>query len=218
MIYVVQDYNREKNRRLVDDMFRLRAKVFKQRLSWNVSVQNDLERDKYDNEGPVYIIHTDQSGRVDGSCRLLPTTGPTLLAETFLDTLPDIALLSAPSIWECTRFCVDYDHTERADLDKMIRVSRYMLLKIGTLALKSGIETVLGNFDIQMLRIYRQVGCRVEVLGSTKRFGKPVYLGAFPISAKIVEEGRQHALKFKQRALKKAAVAADVDALTKMDG
>lgn len=216
MIYVIQDYNREKHRDLVDGMFRLRARVFAQRLGWNVRVENGMERDKFDDEGPVYLIHTDRSGQVDGSCRLLPTTGPTLLAETFLDTLPDIALLSAPSIWECTRFCIDYDHARRVDLDKMIRVSRYLLLKIGTLALQSGIETVLGNFDSQMLRIYRRIGCHVEVLGSTRRFGKPVFLGAFPISAQTVEEGRQHAAAFKRQAVEEVGTAADV--LTETDG
>lgn len=199
-------------------MFRLRARVFKQRLNWNVLVQDELERDKYDDEGPVYIIHTDRSGKVDGSCRLLPTTGPTLLAETFADTLPDVAMLAAPSIWECTRFCVDYDHNERANLDKMVRVSRYMLLKIGTLALKSGIETVLGNFDSHMLRIYRRIGCHVEVLGSTRRFGKPVYLGAFPISARTVEAGRQQARAFKRRSAGKPGTATAAGALSETEG
>lgn len=213
MIHVIQDYNREKNRHLVEEMFRCRARVFKQRLNWDVSVRDGLEQDKYDDEGPLYIIHTDESGNVDGSCRLLPTTGPTLLAETFVDTLPDIALLSAPSIWECTRFCVDYDHSERADLDKMVRVSRYMLLQIGTLALKSGIDTVLGNFDSLMLRIYRRIGCHVEILGSTRRFGKLVHLGAFPISAETVEEGRQHVRAFKRRSGKTDAIT--VSALVK---
>ena len=33
-----------------------------------------------------------------------------------------------------------------------------------------------------MLRLYRRIGCEVEVLGSTSRYGRPVYLGVFSIS------------------------------------
>jgi hypothetical protein len=37
-----------------------------------------------------------------------------------------------------------------------------------------------------MLRLYRRIGCEVEVLGSTLRYGRPVYLGLHPISEPIV--------------------------------
>jgi N-acyl-L-homoserine lactone synthetase len=37
-----------------------------------------------------------------------------------------------------------------------------------------------------MLRLYRRIGCEVEVLGSTQRYGRPVYLGLFPISETIL--------------------------------
>ena len=37
-----------------------------------------------------------------------------------------------------------------------------------------------------MLRVYRRIGCEVEVLGSTQRYGRTVYLGLFPVSQTIV--------------------------------
>jgi N-acyl-L-homoserine lactone synthetase len=39
-----------------------------------------------------------------------------------------------------------------------------------------------------MLRLYRRIGCEVEVLGSTQRYGRPVYLGLFPISEPILRK------------------------------
>ena len=48
-----------------------------------------------------------KSLKVKGSLRLLPTTGPTVLADVFSDTLPDAVTFSAPTIWECTRFCLE---------------------------------------------------------------------------------------------------------------
>jgi len=108
MIVVLEQYNTYKYSHLIDEMFRLRARIFRDRLNWDVEVTDGKERDRYDDEQPVYIIHSDNGAReVKGSLRLLPTTGPTLLADIFSDTLPDAVNLSAPSIWECTRFCLD---------------------------------------------------------------------------------------------------------------
>src|ERR1700682_6231836 len=105
----------------MDEMFRLRARVFRDRLKWDVHVANGKERDKYDDEGPVYLIYADDEARqVKGSLRLLPTTGPTLLADIFSDTLPDAVNLSAPSIWECTRFCLDDKLLERGREDEIL--------------------------------------------------------------------------------------------------
>jgi acyl homoserine lactone synthase len=86
MIVVVQEHNTREHADLIDQMFRLRARVFAERLKWDVTVIDGKERDRFDDLGPVYLIHTDEEGRtVRGSLRLLPTTGPTLLAERALD-------------------------------------------------------------------------------------------------------------------------------------
>ena len=108
MIVVVEQYSAHKYTLLMDQMFQMRARVFHDRLRWDVKVVEGRERDKYDDEGPVYVIYTDDRMReVKGSLRLLPTTGPTLLADIFSDTLPAAVYLSAPTIWECTRLCLD---------------------------------------------------------------------------------------------------------------
>lgn len=186
MIVVVQEYNAQEHALLVDQMLRLRARVFAERLKWDVTVVDGQERDRFDDLAPVYLIHTDDEGReVRGSLRLLPTTGPTVLTDFFSDTMPDAARLSAPSIWECTRFCVDEDRLRHRD---QIVASGELISGLGSVALAAGIESILGNFDDRMLRLYRRIGCEVEVLGSTSRYGAPVYLGLFPVSGTILAE------------------------------
>ena len=101
--------------------------------------------------------------------------------------MPDAALLSAPTIWECTRFCIDEDIVGLRHRDQIV-ASRALISGLGAVALKAGIESILGNFDERMLRLYRRIGCEVEVLGSTHRYGEPVYLGLFPVSQPILEE------------------------------
>jgi len=189
MIVVIENHNAHEYVRLMDDMFRLRARIFRDRLGWDVRVVDGKERDKYDDIGPVYLICTDDEARdVKGSLRLLPTTGPTVLADNFSDTLPDAAHLSAPTIWECTRFCVDDRMSGKGHRDELLLASGELVAGLGEVAIKAGIESVLGNFDATMLRVYRRIGCEVEVLGCTQRYGRPVYLGLFPISEPILRK------------------------------
>src|SRR5712664_1505467 len=67
---------------LLAEMYRLRRRVFKDRLDWSVSVSGDLELDVFDALNPTYLIAIDQD-TVNGCVRLLPTTGPTMLVDTF---------------------------------------------------------------------------------------------------------------------------------------
>ena len=185
MIRIIENRDTNVYADLLDDMYRLRARVFKDRLGWDVKVVEGLERDDFDDLDPVYLVHVDQAGTVDGSCRLLPTTGPTLVSEFFSDTMPDAAQLQAPSIWECTRFCADPD----ASVEGITTICGEMLTRMGMLGLASGFDTVLGNFDAVMMRLYRIIRAPVEILGHTDRYGSRVYLGAFRIGEKAVADG-----------------------------
>jgi acyl homoserine lactone synthase len=187
MLRVVQTHNAAENESLLREMFRLRAHVFGEKLKWDVTVTDGMERDQYDDCGPVYIIYTDRKSLVLGCMRLLPTTGPTLLSDIFADTIPDAAELSAPGIWECTRFCLHPRIACAENRAEAMHVSRIMIGRLGEIAINSGIHSIVGNFDAAMLRIYRRIGCKVEVLGRTLRFGAPVYLGLFPVSEEIIQ-------------------------------
>jgi acyl homoserine lactone synthase len=174
LIVVVEAHNAEKHARLLEQMFCLRA------------VKDGKGRDKYDDQNPVYIIYTNDDGcEVKGSLRLLPTTGPTLVADFFSDTLPDAADLMAPTIWECTRFCLD-ENVWQKDKEEIVFAATVLLVALGDLALRAGIESIIGNFDAAALHLWRRIGCEVEILGSTSRYGRPVYLGLHPISETIV--------------------------------
>ena len=188
MILVIEPHNASRHKQLLQSMFKLRARVFRDKMKWDVNVVDGMERDEYDDLDPVYIVLTDDTAsEVYGSLRLLPTTGPTLLANTFSDTLPDAANLTAPTIWECTRLCID-DKLVGDRPENLMLASARLIEGLGEVALKAGIETVLGVFEPMMLRVYRRIGCTLEVLGCTRRFERPVYLGAFAVSEEILKD------------------------------
>ncbi len=91
----------------IQEMHRLRYRVFKERLDWDVEVSGDLEIDRFDAMGPTYLVHKGQDGRIQGCVRLLPTTGPTMLGETFPALLDGNPMPHDPRIWESSRFCLD---------------------------------------------------------------------------------------------------------------
>jgi acyl homoserine lactone synthase len=207
VIVVIERHNAARHADLVDKMFRLRAAVFHRQLQWNVHVTDGKERDKCDDAAPVYIIYTDDDCReVKGSLRLLPTTGPTLLADFFADTLPDAVDLTAPTIWECTRFCLD-EQILAGRGEPVVFAMAVLLIALGDVAIRAGIESIIGNFNESMLRFYRLMGCEVEILGSTSRYGEPVYLGLHPISATVVGKIRKN-LKIDPAAFSAARLAA----------
>ncbi len=188
MISVIQDWNLEANAAIADEMFRMRARIFSNRLGWEVNVKDGRERDRFDDESPIYIVDHSVNGDVAGSCRLLPTTGPTLLSEVFRDTIPNGALMSSPSIWECTRFCVDYLPASKADRKNVTQCAARLFSAIGKVCMAAGVETVIGNFDPTMFKIYARVGCKVESLGSTDKFGQTVHLGAFVVDKTLIDQ------------------------------
>jgi N-acyl-L-homoserine lactone synthetase len=85
---------------------RLRRRVVRDRLDWKVAVSDELEIDQYDALTPTYLLGVDRGDVVD-CVRLLPTTGPNMLADTFPVLLDGRAAPKNVTIWESSRFCVD---------------------------------------------------------------------------------------------------------------
>jgi acyl homoserine lactone synthase len=149
---------------LAASMFRDRAAQFHDRLGWEVTLDDKgMEFDQYDAHNPLYVIIEDEDGEHLGSGRLMPTTGPTMLAEHFNDLTGGVEMRSA-LIWESTRFCV----SPRVARDRRLamRTPAALLWAGAEIALRAGVEFYVGVFAAPMLRIYKHCGWSPEVLGS----------------------------------------------------
>ncbi|MDO6478477.1 acyl-homoserine-lactone synthase [Shimia thalassica] len=139
-------------------MFLDRADQFKNRLGWEVNVDaTGEERDEYDAMNPLYVIWEKPDGRHGGSMRLLPTTGPCMVNDHFLD-LTDGVKIQSPFIWECTRFCLARDAEPRT--------AGALMLGGGEVMHGFGVEHYVGVFDARMVRIYRMIGSSPEIVGA----------------------------------------------------
>lgn len=167
MIKTLTTGDREHSTELFDQMFRSRALVFHERLQWRVSVKDGWETDRYDDEDPVYLLALDENGEHQGSLRLLPTTGPTMLQNEFSDFFTESVDVSAPTIWECTRFCIP-PQPPKDPRKAVSETSAELLIGLCELCLSSGIEFVVGVYDASMPRIYRRIGWSPELLARSK--------------------------------------------------
>lgn len=176
---------------LRDTMFKDRAVQFHDRLGWEVEVDGEgSEHDAYDDINPMYIIWEQPDGSHGGSLRLLPTTGPTMLGDHFLD-LTDGVHLQSPLIWECTRFCL----TPGAKAN----VSAALMLGVLEAGLAASLTHVAGVFDARMIRVYRRVGWGPTLLGTTGEGRDAISAGLWPCE-----------LEYRERLLEKANVPSDV--------
>lgn len=144
--------------KLADSMFTDRAIQFRDRLGWDVTVDdNGHERDEYDAIDPLYVIWQRRDGCHGGSMRFLPTLGPTMVNDHF-SNLSNGTKIVSKYIWESTRFCLAPDAGAR--------IAAALMLGGGELMRGFGIRQFVGVFDARMVRIYRRTGSSPEVLGS----------------------------------------------------
>ncbi|WP_299751798.1 acyl-homoserine-lactone synthase [uncultured Tateyamaria sp.] len=142
---------------LAHSMFTDRAKQFKNRVGWSVSV-NDLgeERDEYDELNPLYVVVANEHGLHEAWMRLTPTVGKTMVNDHFTEITDDVSIKS-PLIWECTRFCTSPKARPES--------STKLMAAGGKIMQELFIEHYIGVFDRRMLPVYRSIGSVPTVIG-----------------------------------------------------
>lgn len=164
---------------LLAEMFRLRRRVFKERLDWAVSVSGDLELDVYDALNPTYLLLVSVNRIVVGCVRLLPTTGPTMLADTFPKLLNGQEPPRSNRILESSRFCVDTALAAEAAGNGLNRATFILFAAmIESLGLLNA-DSIVTVTDTRMERILRRAGWPLERLAPPQRIGETMALAGF---------------------------------------
>jgi acyl homoserine lactone synthase len=107
MIRLITAQDRGTNLAAIMAMYRLRHRVFKLRLDWEVMTSGGMEVDEFDTMHPVYVLHETDEGAIDGCVRLLPTTGPYMLREVFPALLGAEPAPVGTHVWEASRFACE---------------------------------------------------------------------------------------------------------------
>lgn len=180
MIIVVDGLNRHQFSDVLDEMFELRARVFGDRLGWDVKIEDGKEIDEFDHLDPAYVIGLDDGGNVVAAVRALQTTGPHMLSDVFSAILDGEPPIRSATMWESTRFCVDTQRLNRGKDKNSVSYATCELM-IGSLeyAKNAGIQDIITVIDPIMDRVLKRSNCApYDYVGKTVPMGKVSALAA----------------------------------------
>lgn len=199
MLHVISKENAHLHWDALASMHQLRRSVFSERLGWSVNVVNGLELDQFDLPEAHYLVHYAPNGRVNACTRLLPTTGPYLLADVF-PNLVEGEMPRAHDIWESTRFCAD----QTTAPDTIAAILMAGMLEFGQFL---GLRAYVSVSDIRMEPIMRRAGWNPVRLGGT------VETGTDTAAAEWLEVSPEYLARVRRRAGATGSVIANLGEL-----
>jgi N-acyl-L-homoserine lactone synthetase len=189
MMYMVDQKCFGAFQREIVEMHRLRYRVFKERLNWDVTVSGDMEIDEYDALKPIYLLYCNDDDRVEGCVRFLPTIGPTMLRDSFPALLGTHPPPNDPRIWESSRFSLDIDPLSQRTDRGTSRATYELLAGMGEFGLMHGLTHIVTVTDIFVERIVRRAGVPWRRIHDPQRIGNSLAVAGFAeISEWIVDE------------------------------
>jgi N-acyl-L-homoserine lactone synthetase len=163
----------------ISEMHRLRYRVFRERLDWDVQFSGDMEIDEFDALHPAYLLQRGGNGRIQGCVRLLPSSGPTMLKDIFPVLLDGAPAPSSPAIWESSRFALDVD----ADAPKAARGLAGATYELFVGMIEFGLSRRLSNIvtvtDARMERILRRAEWPLQRIGSPRKLGNTLAVAGY---------------------------------------
>ena len=160
---------------LLDQMHQLRARIFHERLNWDVTVRDGREHDEFDRCKPTYILVVTGKETVIGAVRLLPATGPTLLTVLFPELAGQGLFRPHAAMIESSRFCVDTSVTaayEPGGQGQALHSATWILFAaIIEWSMANGYGELITATDLRIERILRRAGWPMERIGEPKPIG-----------------------------------------------
>jgi acyl homoserine lactone synthase len=191
MIELIAQHHHREFAEAILDMHRLRCRVFRERLDWQVEIKDGMEIDEFDGLGPVYLLSRDGT-LLQGCVRLLPSTGPTMLGKVFAHLLDGRPVPKGPDIWESSRFALDLPHAvERRDRGLAGATFELFagMIEFGISRRLSEIVTVT---DVRIERILHRAEWPLTRLGSAHTIGETLAVaGSLEVSLAALERLRQ---------------------------
>lgn len=179
MIIIIDAMNKDRFSDVLDDMYRLRARVFGDRLGWDVQIKDGKEIDQFDLLDPAYVIGLDDEGHVISCVRALQTTGPHMLSDVFHAILGGQPPLRSATVWESTRFCVDTARLKEGRPNAISSATCELMAASLEYARNSGITDIITVIDPIMDRVLKRSDCApYDYLGKRTPMGKVDALAA----------------------------------------
>jgi len=191
MIELIQPHYHLEFAEAIFDMHRLRCRIFRERLNWEVEVRDGMEIDEFDDLGPVYLLSRN-GPLLQGCVRLLPTMGPTMLSQVFPHLLDGKPTPKGRDIWESSRFALDLPHAvERRDRG-LAEATFELFAGMIEFGLSQGLTEIVTVTDVRIERILQRAEWPLTRLGSAHTIGETLAVaGSLEVSMNALERLRQ---------------------------
>src|SRR5579862_4506259 len=152
-------------------MHRLRYRVFKERLAWDVRIIEGTEIDRFDSLHPAYLLFRGSGCAIEGCVRLLPCTGPTMVRDVFSQLLDGHVTPVTADVWESSRFALDFANRCITRDRGLAQATCELLAGMLEFGLSRTLEQILTVTDARMERILRRAGWPLERIAAPRPFG-----------------------------------------------
>jgi len=161
MLEVVTRENMHFYRDALEQMYRVRHRLFVDQMKWEALRKPDgREIDQFDNENAIYLLLI-EDGQVTGSHRLLPTTGPHLFSDVFPDMCEQRGRQTGPAVYELNRTGMD----PLLPRDRQLAGMRLLLVGLLEFAHGAGMEKLTLLTSLNALYHCLMAGVTVNPLG-----------------------------------------------------
>lgn len=157
---------------LLDSMHRLRARIFKGRLGWDVVTTGGRETDEFDALKPTYLLAISSASAVVGCARLLPASGPNMIEALFPDLVRSGAFKPHPAMIESSRFCVDTSLDEGRAGGSLHDATLTMFAGIIEWSMANGYRQIVTGTDLRIERILNRAGWPMSRIGEPRKIGE----------------------------------------------
>ena len=171
----------------IREMHRMRYRVFKERLDWDVQIINDMEIDKYDRMDPIYLLQRGFDGKVQGCVRLLPTNGPNMLRDRFSALLGGNPCPSDPEIWESSRFALELTPALSRSEGGLAMATYELFAGMIEFGLSRSLNEIITVTDVRIERILKRAHWPLKRLGNPMTIGTTIAVaGSLEVSAEAL--------------------------------
>jgi acyl homoserine lactone synthase len=164
------------------EMHRLRTRVFRDRMGWEIPILSGMEIDGYDAIEPYYMMIRSETGSVCGCWRMLPTEGPYMLKDTFPQLLYGNPAPETKNIWELSRFAIETEAPHGFGFAEMALDAMREIVVFGD---RMGITNYATVTTTAIERLLRRTGIAIT------RYGPPMRIGVENAVAIDIDIGTQ---------------------------
>lgn len=164
------------------ELHRLRTKVFKEIMRWDVSVSHEqLEFDQFDTPDTVYVGVYNDDEKIVGCCRIISCDKPYMIQGVWPSYLNSIDIPPLKTSAELSRFAVLDGRKTRTSTSKNVSaITAKLFYAVTKYCMMSGMHEIYAMHDHRVERVVKKIGCTpIKVSDSIKIDGSPCRVGCY---------------------------------------